>query len=131
MMGSSTTSTRDLEQVGQKLFEPSFFGGVHAGNSKERHGHGTKFWIENTMDRPPGQHWVGCYRENGNTIIFDSFGREPASTNDLRLFVGMQTTELDAEQPISTDPKMQYCGQACLSFGMVCHKFGMVGARKI
>ena len=35
MMGSTTTSTRDLEQVGQKLFEPNFFGGVHAGNYDE------------------------------------------------------------------------------------------------
>jgi hypothetical protein len=29
-------------------------------------------------------------------------------------------TEQDAEQPISTDPELQYCGQACLAFGIFC-----------
>jgi hypothetical protein len=40
-------------------------------------------------------------------------------------------TEEDAEQPISTHPDLQYCGAACLAFGLVALKSGMSGARKI
>jgi hypothetical protein len=40
-------------------------------------------------------------------------------------------TEEDAEQPISTHPDLQYCGAACLAFGLTALKFGMQGARKI
>jgi hypothetical protein len=40
-------------------------------------------------------------------------------------------TEPDAEQPISRDPELQFCGQACLAFGLVCKHGGMKAARFI
>ena len=125
-MGSRTTTTRDLEEMGYQLM-PGFFRGVYAATQQpEIDG----FCIVNTMDRPPGQHWLGLYRENGQSVLFDSFGRS-AGQGDLQHFPGYTMTEPDAEQPVSRDPELQYCGQACLAFGMVCQHGGMAAARHI
>jgi len=132
-MGSRTTSTDELEKMGRRLFrmQPKFFVGVHAAKDPVPHYYGAHFFIRNVMDRPPGKHWVGVYRDNGVEILYDSFGRLPLPGNDLHHFVGMQTTETDAEQPISTHPDMQFCGQACLAFGLVAQKYGLRGAKAI
>jgi hypothetical protein len=50
---------------------------------------------------------------------------------DLSLLSQYDVTEEDPEQPISTHPDLQYCGAACLAFGLTALKFGMQGARKI
>lgn len=130
-MGSQTTTTTQLENAGRALFSSRFFRGVHPAKVDVPDDGGAHFFIMNVMDRPPGLHWVGIYRENGEEILYDSFGRKPTKSNDLRHFVGMQTTEPDAEQPVSKAPDMQFCGQACLAFGRVCHKYGMRGAKAI
>ena len=125
-MGSRTTTTRDLEEMGYQLM-PGFFRGVYAATQQpEIDG----FCIVNTMDRPPGQHWLGLYRENGKSVLYDSFGRA-AGQGDLQHFEGFTMTEPDAEQPVSRDPELQFCGQACLAFGLVCKHGGMHAARFI
>ena len=50
---------------------------------------------------------------------------------DLR--VGVETTERDAEQPITYDngAKTEYCGQACLAFACVAHAYGYNVARLV
>jgi len=45
------------------------------------------------------------------------------------LLSAYNVTEPDAEQPISTDPELQYCGQACIAFGIVCQRKGMKAAK--
>jgi hypothetical protein len=128
-MGSRRTSTHELDTAGTELM-PAFYRGAFPATQQPPDDGSTHFVIVNTMDRPPGQHWVGLYRENGRQILFDSFGRE-AGRGDLRHFPGLQTTEPDAEQPISKHPQMQFCGQACLAFGMVCKQGGMELARYV
>jgi hypothetical protein len=129
-MGSARTSTHDLDTVGRQLMPDGFYRGAFPATQQPANDGSTHFVIVNTMDRPPGQHWIGLYRENGRQILFDSFGRE-AGSGDLKLFPGLETTEPDAEQPISRHPQMQYCGQACLAFGMVCRQGGMRLARHV
>tara|TARA_Y100001937_G_C7125444_1_gene334687 strand:- start:2287 stop:2640 length:354 start_codon:yes stop_codon:yes gene_type:complete len=117
--------------MARKLFAPHFFRGVHPALTEVPDTGGAHYFIKNVMNRPPGLHWVGVYREGPDEVLFDSFGRQPTATNDLKHFVGMKTTETDAEQPVSDDDDMQYCGQACLAFGLVCQRFGMSGAQQI
>ena len=126
-MGSRRTSTNELDTVGNALM-PQFYRGAFPATQQPAPDGTTHALIVNTMDRPPGQHWVGLYREKGKQILFDSFGRE-AGRGDLRHFAGLETTEPDAEQPISKHPQMQFCGQACLAFCMVCKHGGMKLAR--
>ena len=68
------------------------------------------------------------YREKGHQILYDSFGRSQGE-GDLNLLSAYNVTEQDAEQPISTDPELQYCGQACIAFGIVCQRKGMKAAK--
>ena len=109
LMGSRTTSTNELELMGYQLM-PNFFRGVYAATQQpEIDG----FVIVNTMDRPPGQHWLGLFRENGQSVLFDSFGRA-AGQGDLQHFEGFTTTEPDAEQPVSRNPELQFSPEAFL-----------------
>jgi hypothetical protein len=32
--------------------------------------------ILNTSNAPPGKHWVGLFRSNGEQVLYDSFGRK-------------------------------------------------------
>ena len=125
-MGSRTTTTRDLETMGYQLM-PDFFRGVFAATQQpEIDG----FVIVNTMDRPPGEHWLGLYRAHGESVLYDSFGRA-AGEGSLEHFPEFATTESDAEQPVSRHPDLQFCGQACLAFGLVCKHAGMAAAKFI
>ena len=129
-MGSQTTSASELRSVGEKLFKPGFFRGVFPANSEPAMDGTTHFLIINTMNRPPGQHWTGLYREGNKQILYDSFGRSKGE-GDLHLLSRYEVTEEDAEQPISQHPELQYCGQACLAFGLVCQNSGMKAAKYI
>ena len=56
----------------------------------------------------------------------------PPSTRAIRL-QGVETTDPDAEQP-PVDPdgsKTEWCGQACLAFGLVCKAYGYNIARAV
>ena len=67
-----------------------------------------------------------------NRLLYDSFGRLPSVQWQPRL-VDVETTERDAEQPITYDngAKTEYCGQASLAFACVAHAYGYNVARLV
>ena len=134
-MGSRTTSSNELEKQGRRLL-PGFFRGVYAAGQYPKRDGSTHYCIVNTMTGPPGQHWLGVYREGKREILYDSFGRETLQSESEEFPTArdgerMAMTESDPEQPISRAPEMQYCGQACLAFGVVCRDGGMRAAQFI
>jgi hypothetical protein len=130
LVGAQTTSSRQLQDAADKIYPPGFFRGVFPATMEPPDDGSTHYMILNTSNAPPGKHWVGLFRNNGEQVLFDSFGRAQGE-GDLSLLSQYDVTEEDAEQPISTHPDLQYCGAACLAFGLVALKFGMRGARKI
>jgi len=60
-----------------------------------------KYGVYNTMNGPPGEHWIACY----NNYTYDSFGRDASQ---------------DAEQEESEDD----CGQRCIAWLMLCKRYG-------
>jgi hypothetical protein len=88
--------------------------------------------LYNTMDRPPGEHWLAEYREGDVRLLYDSFGRLPSAQWQPRL-QGLETTDLDPEQPpLNPDgSKTEFCGQACLAFALVCKAYGYNIARAV
>ena len=60
------------------------------------------------------------------------FGRLPSTQWQPRL-QGIETTDPDAEQPpVNPDgSKTEWCGQACLAFGLVCKAYGYNIARAV
>ena len=129
-MGSRTTSSNELKKLGSRMM-PGFFRGVYAAGKQPVRDGSTHFCIVNTMSGPPGQHWLGLYREGHRELLYDSFGRSSLNTEDESFPKDVPLTESDPEQPISRHPDMQYCGQACLAFGIVCQEGGMQAARYI
>ena len=131
-MGSAArTSTSELDRAGHDLLGSFYRGAFPAG--AEPPPDGTNHVVcMNTMDRPPGEHWLIEYREGDTRLLYDSFGRLPSAHWQPRL-QGVQTTEPDAEQPATYDDgrKTEYCGQACLAFAMVCKAFGYRIARAV
>ena len=130
LIGPRTTSSRQLEAAAAQIYPPGFFIGVFPATMQSPDNGTTHYLIINTSKAPPGRHWVGLYRTQGQEILFDSFGRAQGE-GDLALLSQYEVTEEDAEQPISRHPDLQYCGAACLAFGLAALKYGMRGARKI
>ena len=93
---ASDTSTHDLNRAGQQLLGTFFRGAYPAGSEPEPDGT-DHVVIYNTMDRPPGEHWLCEYREGDTRLLYDSFGRLPSGQWQPRL-QGIETTDPDAEQ---------------------------------
>ena len=127
----SDTSTHDLNRAGQSLLGSFFRGASPAGSEPEPDG-SNHVVIYNTMDRPPGEHWLCEYREGDTRLLYDSFGRLPSGQWQPRL-QGIETTDPDAEQEATfTDgSKTEFCGQACLAFALVCKAYGYKIARAV
>ena len=133
MMGSARrSSTSDIDRAGQLLLPSKFYRGAFAAGQEPPPDGSQHVVIINTMDRPPGEHWMCEYRDGSDRLLYDSFGRLPSVQWQPRL-LGVETTERDAEQPITFDngAKTEYCGQACLAFACVAHAYGYNVARLV
>lgn len=112
-MGAQETSSDELETMG-KACMGNFFQGVYARGEEQPRNKKRDFIIVNTMSAPPGEHWVGIYREAGHPdLVYDSFGRGTMK------FAG-RPTDKDVEQKKSED----WCGQGCIAFGLVAQMLG-------
>ena len=58
--------------------------------------------LYNTMDRPPGEHWLAEYREGDIRLLYDSFGRLPSAQGNRQRFGGA---------PIKTEPGSEHNGK--------------------
>jgi hypothetical protein len=118
-MGSSETTSDELHTMG-KACMGDFFQGVYARGKQPKTSAKRCFLIVNTDKGPPGEHWVGIYREPGHKdMVYDSFGRGTMQ------FDG-EPTETDAEQ----QKHEKWCGQACLAFGLTAKLLGQ-GAKTV
>ena len=73
------------------------------------------------------------FLQTSSMSLNDSFGRLPFAQWQPRLR-GIETTDPDAEQqpPVNPDgSKTEWCGQACLAFGLVCKAYGYNIARAV
>eukprot|EP01047_Picozoa_sp_COSAG01_P083277 COSAG01_NODE_17347_length_1158_cov_2.317280_3_plen_93_part_01 len=75
LIGPQTTSSRQLQDAANKIYPPSFFRGVFPATMEPPDDGSTHYMILNTSNAPPGKHWVGLFRSNGEQVLFDSFGR--------------------------------------------------------
>jgi len=80
----------------------------------------------------PGTHWIACFRDGRDLVIYDSFGRstkgkngilKKLKTNGLRV----KDTDNDPEQ----DDIETNCGMRCCAFLVFANKFGVENAMKI
>ena len=84
-MGNATsTSTHDLDRAGHALLGSFYRGAFPAGSEPEPDGT-NHIVLYNTMDRPPGEHWLAEYREGDIRLLYDSFGRMPSAQWQPRL----------------------------------------------
>ena len=60
-------------------------------------------------------------------------GQRRRTTDPCPRLQGIETTDPDAEQPpVNPDgSKTEWCGQACLAFGLVCKAYGYNIARAV
>ena len=78
MMGSARrSSTSDIDRAGQILLPGNFYRGAFAAGQEPPPDGTQHVVIINTMDRPPGEHWMCEYRDGPNRLLYDSFGRLP------------------------------------------------------
>ena len=112
-MGTRETSDDELGEMAKACLG-DFFTGIYARGEEQPRNRKKDFIIVNTSAGPPGEHWIGIYREAGHPdLVYDTFGRGTMN------FPGRATDE-DAEQKKSED----WCGQGCIAFGLVAKMLG-------
>ena len=113
MGNAKSTSTHDLDRAGHELLGEFYRGAYPAGSEPEPDGT-RHIVLYNTMDRPPGEHWLAEYREGDIRLLYDSFGRLPSAQWQPRL-QGVETTQPDAEQPpVNADGTPRSSAQAAV-----------------
>jgi len=114
-LGRETTTTAQLTDYGQRVFGSDFFRGVYPAGQGPREKAGRFFFLTNTTDTAPGEHWMAVAVQPGKPLLlFDSFGRKPSATWQPHLR-GVAITDPDLNQRVSANN----CGQLSLAFGMV------------
>jgi len=124
MKHNKVTYLEELNGVGKKLLGVKFKG-VFASDNIPRLNNLTKYCILN-LDRTdePGSHWIALAKlPNGNSIMYDSFGRSSKTIIPSLWYSGngriIHDTR-DAEQGI----KESNCGQRTLAFLIFLDTYG-------
>ncbi len=112
VMGSDTTTSKDLNEAGKTLLGGSYRGAFPSDKIPVlRHG---QVAIANLDDSTgPGTHWIGIAQDKHKTIVYDSFGRKsskiiPSVHRGGKMVID---TDDDAEQRV----EQNNCGQRCLA----------------
>ena len=118
-LGRGTTTTAQLTEYGRRLFGTDFFRGVYPAGQGPAETDGRYFFLVNTDDGPPGEHWMAVAMQPGKApLLFDSFGRKPSASWQPHMR-GVAITDPDHNQSIAANN----CGQLSLAFGMVLIEF--------
>ena len=99
MGNAKSTSTHDLNRAGHELLGDFYRGAFPAGSEPKPDGT-RHIVLYNTMDRPPGEHWLAEYREGDIRLLYDSFGRLPSAQWQPRLLLPDGAPSLTVSGPI-------------------------------
>ena len=113
--GRRATTTDELNEVGWHLFGKHYRGTFSAEAHDSLHSLLRCYkdcCILNTKRNGPGEHWVAFARGSSGLVAYDSFGRHASNL--------AVNADLDAEQGLLESN----CGQRCLAWLMVFHKYG-------
>jgi hypothetical protein len=114
---TNTTGEDELKTVGEALFG-DLFRGVYAADelTVPRMLLKNQCCIVNLDERESsGSHWIALAQDGGDLLVYDSFGRSIAIANGDVIH-----TENDPEQKMTE----MNCGQRCLAWLCVYHRFG-------
>ena len=123
ILGNKVTFSNDLHEVAIHFLGKSFKG-IYSSDRIPKLNNIKKYAILN-LDRSdqPGSHWVGIAFHRGNTIIYDSFGRQTSKIIPSLINSGngrIIMTDDDAEQRISQDN----CGQRVVAWLVTFDRLG-------
>lgn len=122
-LGSDTTYGNNLEKVALK-FLGSKFRGVFPSDKIPKLNDIKKYAILNLdSSNQSGSHWIGLAYNNGDVIVYDSFGRNTKKIIPSLLQSGngrVIMTDNDSEQRLKEDN----CGQRSLAWLMTFDKLG-------
>ncbi len=81
-VGIKSTFSDQLDELGKEYIGDDFSGVFAADKIEMGNGHYCIFNLDESD--MPGSHWVGLYKNNGKTYIYDSFGRKTKEIIKLR-----------------------------------------------
>jgi hypothetical protein len=124
IIGNSTTSNTDLDQIAKSLFGNRYLGTFASDkfprNMKDLH----VFYCILNLDKTgqPGSHWVACVILPKSILIYDSFGRKSSEILPDAFKKGRKIldTEYDAEQDI----KETNCGARAIAALVIFDEYG-------
>jgi hypothetical protein len=112
LMGSGSTFSNDLEELGRKILGHSF-AGVSPADRIPTLNNNKKYAIVNLdFSGEIGSHWVACAYNNGSVMMYDSFGRKADRILPALTAYRVIDTDDDKEQ-LQTE---ENCGQRSLAW---------------
>jgi len=121
-ISSSETFDSQLSAICKGLFKG--FVGVYPKDripfTRFRNNNSLIFNLDNHND--PGSHWCAMYKDKGNLYVYDSFGRIVLPSVSSIIY-----TDPDKEQRNNETN----CGQRCIAWLIIVHKYGIQKALQI
>ena len=128
MIGNETTYGSELEKVCKLYFSNNFLG-VFASDEKIKMVDKSSCIYNLDKREESGSHWIGCIKDKGRILVYDSFGRDYnniiSSFNSY--YKNIKNTERDVEQNV----KEYNCGARCIAFLFVYYDKGYNYAKYI
>ena len=134
LMGSKSTTSRQLNIIGNQLFGNRYIGTFSQDNIPFHKVKPDTFAIINTDTQgKPGVHWVALYFTAKTAYVWDSYGRDsnkllPVFIKQLKLRnIRFKNSDPDEDQSRTSE----ICGQLCLAFMLTVDKIGVMNAMKV
>tara|TARA_R110000744_G_scaffold206441_1_gene325020 strand:- start:48 stop:518 length:471 start_codon:yes stop_codon:yes gene_type:complete len=124
IIGNSTTTNFDLNNIGKKLFSDRYLGTFASDKfPKISRKNNPKYCILN-LDKTgmPGSHWVSCVILSDKVLIYDSFGRK--SKKILPETFKKNTKIIDTEYDSEQDIMELNCGARCIAALVIFDEYG-------
>jgi hypothetical protein len=134
LMGTKSTTDRQLNIIGNKLFGNQYLGTYSQDNLPFHKIKNNNFAIINTdIAGKSGTHWVALYFTAKKVYIWDSYGR--SSKKLLPIFTKQLKTRklkfIDSDPDEDQSYKSEICGQLCISIMLTIKDVGVVNAMKV
>ncbi len=130
---NSTTNSREIEQLGKGLFGSKFLG-VYASDNIPNMPIGKSCVANLDSHDEPGSHWISLYRDKGELLIYDSFGRKT-----IKILPKLHKTQkggnlkiVEADRDAEQDEDTEFnCGHRCIAWLQILYTHGKESALKI
>ena len=119
LLKDSTTTNIEINKLCKYLFQNLFIG-VFSADEMPKLKNGTMCIINTDSSKKSGTHWVACYKYRNKIYMYDTFNR---NVKLLSPYWKHKHNIIDANKNRDESFNAKTCGQQCISWLIVAHKY--------